>query len=190
MKPVSKKFRKYAANTGLAALLAAMLAGPVAGNAGEPANSVYCRDDLKAEVVDLANFANIHQPDGSMLFAANAHGNNAVYSAYGRADKVGENHWRWTDDPALSKCVMDIKFENDVWSLNPATDCNARRGERAPRSIPSFSDKFLITAVPQSVVNGPAEGSPGDNLQIMLNSAGTCPDLKKPYKQSYTTGTP
>lgn len=189
MEPYKTTFGKTAANLALAFLLGTVLAEPVAGNAADPQNSVYCREDLKAEGVNIANFANIHQKDGSLVFAANAISAEGSFSAYGRADKMGENHWQWVDTNVGQSCIMDIKYENDTWTLvaDKTSNCNSRRGERAPGEIPTFSNKFLITSVPDNVINGPKEGSPGDNIQIMMRSSATCADYKKPYTQPYTT---
>jgi hypothetical protein len=172
-----------------------MASEPDANDKTGAESGIYCME--KSADFDHAVFSEIHNANGSLIFAMHVQKDGFSYAAYGPAQKIETNHWRFTDADSLEKddpngkCVIDITFDQKNWvvAANHDAPCLHYRGARAPEA-PAFPLASYIAPVPHNVVKGPKEADIGDNLQIMNNAGGSCSSYALPYTQPYTTTPP
>jgi len=159
-----------------------------------PGNGIYCLQNDPDSNYEMAVFTHLKPKEGALVFAMNVFGRDANFYAYGTANPVAANHWRFTDSDPMFKdnkemaCVIDIKFDaaNGSWNLkaDDMTPCSANKGARISKFIPPFPTTSLVGPVQDNIIDGSLkEELPGDNLQMMANMGdGTCAAFKKPYK--------
>jgi hypothetical protein len=141
-------------------------------------SGIYCLDN------GVSVFMEKPEPYGNLTVGMVTSGENgSVFSIYGKAGKVGPNHWRYEEgmnsSDAKDRCQIDILYEKTGWNLavRKNAPCLNAKGAGGP-DAPVFPFKSYVTKVTKELDT--ADGLYGDVCHPMSRPASATPAQSVP----------